>query len=114
MVLKDFNFNANIIEENDSALTRNKSSFTLNLNPYVLDHRSQQKIDSGSLEYLKDISKSQTLVNRNEEDEGNSAFTGRKFLTNDKQSRKRRSMVKSKVTFRDILVEPEERKGIFY
>jgi len=107
--LKDINFNYNINEENESALNRNKSRFTLNLNPYVSYASSRQRTDNHSLDYLKEISKSLTLVNKNQEEEGEKGSTGKKFFN----SKKPRSILRSKVTFKDILVEPEEKKGIF-
>ena len=110
MELKDINFNDNIIEENDSALNRNRSSFTLNLNPYISDVRSSQRTDNHSLEYLKEISKSVTLLNKNEEEDEEAVSTGKKSSTNNK----RRNVRRSKVTFKDILVEPEEKKGKCY
>lgn len=112
-MLKDINFNENLIAENDSALNRNKSNFTLNMNPYASDDRSRQRTDNLSLEYLKEISKSVALLKKNEEDENEKASSGTKFFTNNQVSERQSKKRKSKVTFKDLLVEPEVKKGIF-
>lgn len=110
--MKDINFNENIIEENDSTLLRNKSVFTSNLNPYVSYERSKQRTDNNSLEYLKDISKSDTLKTKKEEEEENDYFSNDKKLFANIETR-RKIKRNSKVSFKENISEPEEKKGIF-
>lgn len=110
MDIAAINFNENL--EKESNLDTNKSNFTLNLNPYMTDVRHKQKIDYYSLEYLKEISKSVTLARNN------SAEGGENFINKNSSPRKQISIMKknrkSKVTFKDNIIEPEkDKKGNF-
>ena len=113
----ELNFNENINDEYNSGANSNLSTFKLNLNPFISDNRSRQKINNFSLEYLKEIAKSVTLVNNEESkhEDVNKIFSSKsgssvatEFL--DKLS-KRTKKNKIKVTFKDSLIEPEEKKG---
>jgi len=84
------------------------------MNPYISDLRSMQRTDNYSLEYLKEISKSVTLVIKNEEeatDEADKESTANEIkpIENRKKNSKRIDR-KSRVSFKEILVEPEEKQ----
>lgn len=119
MEINSINFNENINKENELLLKNNQSTFNLNLNPFTIDERSKEKIDKYSLEYLRKIAKKPNLIIRNEETEeySNKNFISKSsssILTNETTKSGRKSSKKARVSFKDKLVEPEKKKGIYF
>jgi len=110
MEIQDINFNENIIKENESLLSAKKSEFKLNLNPFVAYERSKELIDNNSLDYLKEIAKSEKLVTYDYEEGGR----GLNKHSSRKSKEKQRLNKRNKVTFKESLIEPEEKKGIIF
>lgn len=93
--------------------TNNDNSYKLNHNPYNKILKTEKKIDNNSLEFIKEMAKSDRLINKNLEEidmknQKNIKLSKRKSTTSDFKIKKI-----NKVKFKENIVEPEEKQGMY-
>jgi len=112
--LGGFSLYEKIYVNNQINTNNDKNSFKLNQNPYNKILKTEKKIDNLSLEYVKEMAKSDRLMNKNLEDiemtsPKNIKSNKRKSTSSDFKMKKNH-----KVKFKENIFEPEENQGIYF
>ncbi len=98
------------IEKDSNDIKTKLSEYKLNINPCLTDVRKKEKIDYYCLQYLKDISKKISLE-RNNSSEGYENNIINKNSNKIKENSIMRKNKKIRVSFKDVIIEPEKNKG---